>query len=472
MASTYELSIKAIDRTSGPLKNIERALISIEKRSGRIKLDGVAGAKTAAGAGAVAGAIARIPGPLLAVTAAAGTAALGMTAIINATKEFEAVTNSLKLITNGTADLANTTQKLRDIAQATRTSFTATAELYSKLVVASDELGVSQDEVATVTANLSKALQVAGADGATTASVIRQFSQAMASGTVRGDEFNSLVEGLGPALSIMARETGINVGKLREMSQAGELTAKVMFDMLKNSNALNDSFAKMAPTLDSLETQLGDTFDRFLVNIGIATGATEAYKDTLTGFEGILNNLNKRLEQARDPLFQLGKQIIEQNKTVVELKAKIDELTTSQTVNNQAVNEANKELAAAEVKLSLLIAKYKKLKGEQSGTSESTKKVVNSFQKLMAASEKVAGEFKSIGTLTGIDKAQSDLLQLQNALDMEVSVKNSEVIMNKELLERIEKKDLHLETLSKINDKYSNTIAELRVRLKKLIVDV
>jgi hypothetical protein len=70
--------------------------------------------------------------------------------------------------------------------------------------------------------------------------------------------------------------------------------------------------------------------------------------------------------------------------------------------------------------------------------------------------------------------SEKDILikELQNALDMEVSVKNSEVIMNKELLERIEKKDLHLETLSKINDKYSNAIAELRVRLKKLIVDV
>jgi hypothetical protein len=70
--------------------------------------------------------------------------------------------------------------------------------------------------------------------------------------------------------------------------------------------------------------------------------------------------------------------------------------------------------------------------------------------------------------------SEKDILikELQNALDMEVSVKNSEVMMNKELLERIEKKDLHLETLSKINDKYSNAIAKLRARLKKLIVDV
>ena len=48
--------------------------------------------------------------------------------------------------------------------------------------------------------------------------------------------------------------------------------------------------------------------------------------------------------------------------------------------------------------------------------------------------------------------SEKDILikELQNALDMEVSVKNSEVMMNKELLERIEKKDLHLETLSKL----------------------
>jgi len=54
---------------------------------------------------------------------------------------------------------------------------------------------------------------------------------------------------------------------------------------------------------------------------------------------------------------------------------------------------------------------------------------------------------------------------------MEILVKKSEVQLNQELKERIEKHELHIETLIKINEEYSNKIAELRLKLKKLIND-
>ena len=59
---------------------------------------------------------------------------------------------------------------------------------------------------------------------------------------------------------------------------------------------------------------------------------------------------------------------------------------------------------------------------------------------------------------------------LKSKLNQEISVKKSEVILNKELQERIEKYQLHIETLIEINEKYSDTIGKLRARLKELIV--
>ena len=60
--------------------------------------------------------------------------------------------------------------------------------------------------------------------------------------------------------------------------------------------------------------------------------------------------------------------------------------------------------------------------------------------------------------------------ELEEQLQMEISVKKCEVLLNKELKERLEKHQLHIETLIEINEKYSNIIGKLRVRLKKLIV--
>lgn len=68
-----------------------------------------------------------------------------------------------------------------------------------------------------------------------------------------------------------------------------------------------------------------------------------------------------------------------------------------------------------------------------------------------------------------MDKDQI-IKELEEKLQMEIMVKKSESLLNQELLERVEKLELHKETLIEINEKYSNIIGKLRVRLKKLIV--
>jgi chaperonin cofactor prefoldin len=65
---------------------------------------------------------------------------------------------------------------------------------------------------------------------------------------------------------------------------------------------------------------------------------------------------------------------------------------------------------------------------------------------------------------------ENKIKELEEKLQMEIMVKRSEVLLNKELQERIEKYQLHIETLIEINEKYSDTIGKLRARLKELIV--
>jgi len=69
-----------------------------------------------------------------------------------------------------------------------------------------------------------------------------------------------------------------------------------------------------------------------------------------------------------------------------------------------------------------------------------------------------------------IDELQNKIKELEEKLEMEKAVKKSEVLLNKELQERVEKHQLHIETLIEINEKYSDTIGKLRARLKELVV--
>lgn len=202
-------------------------------------------------------------------------------AVVDAGKNFQVMENQLKLITNSQEELNSTMEKLRGISAATFSDLGSTVELYGKLKLSTDALGKSSEQVLTVTKNFQQALALSGADAGTASGAIRQFGQAMASGTVRGDEFNSIVEALGPALAIMARESGVTVGELRDMSQAGELTADVFFDMVEGATAINDAFANLNVTTEQLQSKLKLTFDEVLVQINEATGATDKFDTAL-----------------------------------------------------------------------------------------------------------------------------------------------------------------------------------------------
>ncbi len=200
-------------------------------------------------------------------------------------------------------------------------------EEYNRMVGKVELINRLSDDVEQLTTKLSQALAVAGADAGTANGVIRQFGQAMASGVVRGDEFNSIVEGLGPALNIMARESGINVGKLREMAQNGELTADVFADMLLNSRALGESFEKLAPTMDQVDQALGDS----LTNLGAAIdryfGLSDAVKAVKTQAAELADGLTEALAP-KTPMEELQEQAKFAQEEIDRLKMSILTLGT------------------------------------------------------------------------------------------------------------------------------------------------
>jgi lambda family phage tail tape measure protein len=221
---------------------------------------------------------------------AAGVAKLG-SAMNAATREFETYTNQLRLITSSQEELEGLMGRLEQAAVKNRAAFGDTVDLFTKLTLATEELNISQERVLDVTGKFQQALAISGADANTAAGAIRQFGQAMASGTVRGDEFNSIVEALGPALAIMARESGNTVGQLRQMSQNGELTAEAFFAMVEGSNALTAAFNSTNATTDQLEQQLNEAFKGILRDLDEAIGLTSTYRGFLVEITQIINDI-------------------------------------------------------------------------------------------------------------------------------------------------------------------------------------
>lgn len=213
-----------------------------------------------------------------------------LTSLVRMADEFTNLQNRLRLVTTGTANLARITKELGNIANSTRSDFTATAELYARMATSSKELGLSQQELLDFTKSLNQAVILSGASAEEAAGGIRQLSQGMASGTLRGDELNSVLENLPAVADIIAKGLGVTRGELRKMGQDGQLTATQIVDAFKLAkDELEAGFATTVPTVGQSLTVLRNNFILWLGDLDKSYGITQGLAKAIML---LANNLN------------------------------------------------------------------------------------------------------------------------------------------------------------------------------------
>lgn len=212
-------------------------------------------------------------------TAAVGLAtALSGKAILDFVDTIQTMDNRLKIVTSSSAELNQRFNELFAVAQSTRAPLEETVELFSKLSRSSEQLGLSQQQVIDVAENFNKTLALSGASTQEAASSILQFSQALASGVLRGDEFRSLNENNTVLMGTLAKQLGITRGQLREYAGEGLLTAEIITRaLLEATEDLDNQFAQTDVTVGQALTRLNNAFQEL--------GRT--YLES-TGFGGLL----------------------------------------------------------------------------------------------------------------------------------------------------------------------------------------
>ncbi len=200
--------------------------------------------------------------------AAVGVALLARQ-FVKLTDTYAGVNNKLKLVTNGTKELEQRQKELFDISQKSRSSFQSTAELYARLSRSTKELNVSNDDLLTVTDSINKAFLVSGASAEEASNAIRQLSQGLAAGALRGDEFNSVAEQAPRLQEAIAASLGVTVGELRAMAAEGKITSKVIIEaMTGQAKTINDEFAQLTPTFGQVAQTLENTLLKIVGAVG------------------------------------------------------------------------------------------------------------------------------------------------------------------------------------------------------------
>lgn len=204
--------------------------------------------------------------------------------IVNLADEYQGLTDRLKLATGSTAEFEAAQSGVFAIAQQTGTALSAVGGLYVSLTNSTNALGLSQGELQTITQAVSQSFIVSGASAQQTDAAIRQLGQGFASGVLRGDEFNSMMENAPSLAAALAASLGVTTGELRAMAAEGKLTSDVLAQgLLQQAPAIAAQFDQMGTTVGQAFTRLSNSVLQFVGEASQSTGAASALATVITG---------------------------------------------------------------------------------------------------------------------------------------------------------------------------------------------
>lgn len=195
--------------------------------------------------------------------------------LISLADEWSSVNARLKQASQSSDDFTESQRALMDISQRTGTAFSDNASLFARSAASMREYGYSSQQVLDVTEAISTGLRLSGASTAEASSVITQFSQALAQGVLRGEEFNSVNENGDRVIRALAAGMGVARKDLKAMADQGLLTAdKVVPALISQLGTMRGEFEAMPQTVSAATTKIENAFMAWVGGANEATGAT------------------------------------------------------------------------------------------------------------------------------------------------------------------------------------------------------
>ncbi|HCM9299698.1 tape measure protein [Enterobacter hormaechei] len=198
----------------------------------------------------------------------------------------------IERLTGSAATASQTMQNLMRISSATGGSLQDTAKLWETLSTALRDTGATNGQVIQLTETLQKIGRIGGSSAEEMANALRQFGQSISSGTVRAEEFNSILEQMPELARQIAAGIGVSIGELRQLMLDGKLTAEDALNAIqKQTGSVNAEFEKLPRTLSQANTALTNSFLSMIDSVNQATGASNGLVAVIDSMTAALDRL-------------------------------------------------------------------------------------------------------------------------------------------------------------------------------------
>lgn len=313
-------SLRASGRLTGRELQVAQQQLTQKIRETKAEISSLEG-RAPAGGNAFGG----LAGRLGVAGGIAGVAALSV-AYAQALDPIKKMDAQLKLATKSQEEFNAAARSTYELAQENQAPLEEVVTLYSRLAPVLRNMGRSQGDTLSVVDAITKSFRISGATAQETAAAIQQLSQALGSGALRGDEFNSVAEQAPRLMQALADSLQVNAGALRDMAADGQLTADVIAD------ALLGQLPKLAAEAESLPETFSGAMTQLKNELQIAAKEFDSFSSASARFVGGISSVAKAVKGFRSgefgDFFRDQKQSVQGiNNEISVLMARLRDLT-------------------------------------------------------------------------------------------------------------------------------------------------
>lgn len=213
--------------------------------------------------------------------------------IINSIDEWKVIEGQVNNVTKSQQESKAVQKEIYEIASRTRQQYGSTAELFTSVARNAQELKKSTKDILLFTEDVSNAMLLGGGSAASQEAALVQLGQALGSGTLRGDELNSIMEQAPRLAKAIAEGMGTTIGQLRQMGQEGKLTAQDVFNAIRGqSDRLKMELGKMPWTVGQASNKMQNALGKFFKEFEDKTGVIEGMAKRMAKFADYIEKLN------------------------------------------------------------------------------------------------------------------------------------------------------------------------------------
>lgn len=252
---------------------------------------------------------------------------LGIKELADTADAYTTLAARIKVAVGETGNVKDAMAGVQSVALQTNSNLDATAQLFAKLNDVGKTMGLTQNQVLDLTKTVNQAIQLGGGSAQASEAAITQLSQALQSGVLRGDEFNSIMEQAPGISQALAASLGVTTGELRKMAEEGKLSSQTVVNALKDqADEIDAKFGQFPKTigqaLQNIKTQWEIVVGEFNAESGasaVVVNALQIIGDNLGVLKTLFNDIGDGIGWVSDQFGSIDASTIDEVRNTLSM---------------------------------------------------------------------------------------------------------------------------------------------------------